>query len=180
MIRSTRAFTLVLALLIAVLLLVVGMGFLGVRALEFGSTPRFQQEAVAQALAEAGMEDARVKLEKDQFFPPVSGYGRDSFTYSEDVTDPDTSKGIVVVGSYTVAVDCSKREQPYRVVRILSTGSAGPSRLNPTARYRIYAEIDVNGLDRADPTKKNPYLYRYIDWRESDIELPMPAIQVPQ
>ena len=162
-----RGFTLVLTLLLITLLLVLGLAFLGKRALEYGSVPKVQQQAMAQALAEAGIEDARVKLEKDPFFPPVTGYLQQVYNYSEDMLDPDDGRN---VGSYTVTIDLSKREQPFRVIRLLAIGTAGP-RLNPQARYRIYAELDVAGEVRGG-SGPNPQLYRFINWREQDVDPP--------
>ncbi len=156
------------------LVLVVVLGLLGARALEYSSTTRMQQVLMAQGLAEAGMENARVKLEKDMFFPPLGGYGQTAFAFSEDMTDP--ANPLITVGSYTVMVDCLKRESPYCVVRLQSVGSAG-DRLNPRARYRIYAEIDVSSYNRATNLAPNPTLFRYILWREGDVE--QPSVQLP-
>lgn len=157
-----------LSLLLIALVLVVILGFLGTRGLEFSSTSKLQQMALAQSLAEGGMEDARVKLEKDMFFPPVAGYGQNTFVFSEDVTDPDNG---LAVGSYSVTIDSSLRGSPYCIVRVQSIGSAGP-RTNPKARYRIYAEVDVSSHERVSNAVGNPRLFRYIHWREGDIEQP--------
>lgn len=157
-----------LALLLISLVLVIILGFLGMRGLEYSSTAKLQHMALAQSLAEGGMEDARVKLEKDMFFPPLGGFGQTTFIFSEDVTDPTTSQ---VVGSYTVTVDAGRRGAPFCVIRVQSVGSAG-MRTNPRARYRIYAEIDCSGEERASNTFPNPRLYRYLLWREGDVEQP--------
>lgn len=156
------------------LVLVVVLGYLGARALEYSSTTRMQQVLMAQGLAEAGMENARVKLEKDMFFPPLGGYGQYGFCYSEDMTD--SANPLQVVGSYSVTLDCSKRESPYCVVRVQSVGSAG-SRTNPRARYRIYAELDVSSYNRATNLAPNPTLFRYILWREGGVE--QPSVELP-
>lgn len=171
-----KAFVLPMVLMLCLILLVIGLSFLGARSLEYGSTPKYRQHARAQALAEAGMEDARVKLEKDQFFPPSGGYGQESFTYSEDVTDPDDGS---MVGSYTVSIDISRRSQPFQIVRVLSIGTGG-TRADPSGRYRIYAEMDVCPTDRNNSALPNPKLCRWLDWREGDIEPPLPALQLPQ
>lgn len=160
-----KGFTLVLTLLLSTLLLVMGLAFLGKRALEYGTVPKVQLQAVSQALAEAGMEDARVKLEKDPFFPPISGYGQESYTYSEDLLDPEDNS---YVGSYTVSLNVQRKEQPYRIWRILSIGTAGP-RLSPLARYRIYAELDIANEERGG-AGPNSQLFRFINWRESDVD----------
>lgn len=157
-----------MALLLISFVLVCMLGFLGTRSLEFSNTGRLQQMALAQSLAEAGMEDARVKLEKDMFFPPLQGFGQNNFIYSEDLMDPETGQ---LAGSYVVTVDHSLRGSPHCVVRLQSVGTAGP-RQNPRARYRIYAEIDVSSHERATNAVGNPRLYRYILWREGDVEQP--------
>ena len=176
MVRKPRAFALLLALLMISLVLVVVLGYLGVRALEYSSTARMQQVLLAQGMAEAGMEDARVKLEKDMFFPPLGGYGQTTFTYSDDLTDPASG---ALAGYYTVTVECSKRESPYCLVRLQSIGAAG-QRQDPKARYRIYAEIDVSGVNRASNLAPNPTLYRYFLWREGDVEQPSPTLPLAE
>ena len=163
--KMRKGFTLILTLLLCALLLVMGLAFLGKRALEYGSVPRVQFEAVAQALAEAGIEDARVKLAKDPFFPPITGYMQEAYTYSEDLLDPEDDH---LVGTYTVSLNVQKKDQPYRIMRLLSIGSAG-DRLNPQARYRIYAELDMANEARGG-SGPNPQLFRFINWREGDVE----------
>ena len=163
-----RAFAILLALLLISLVLVIILGFLGVRGLEYSSSSRIQQMALAQSLAEAGMEDARVKLEKDMFFPPLGGYGQTSFIFSEDVTDPDNG---LVIGSYTVTVDFALRGSPFNLIKVQCIGAAG-LRINPRARYRIYAEVDASSYERASNSFPNPHLFRYMLWREGDVEQP--------
>lgn len=166
---------LVVALLLTVILLLMGMGLIGKRSLEYSSIPALAARAQACALAQAGMEDARVKLEKDLFFPPVEGFFQTTFTYTEEVTDPDTGDR---VGSYTVSVTLDRKLEPYKIVRILSVGSAGPLVNDPAARYKIYAELDVANEDRNNPGNANPRLFRFIHWREGDVDqvnvAPMP------
>lgn len=157
-----------MALLLISLVLVMILGFLGLRGLEYSSTAKIQSLALAQSLAEGGMEDARVKLEKDMFFPPLTGYGQDTFTYSEDVTDPATGQP---VGGYTVTLDVSQRVAPFCLVRMQSIGAAG-LRTNPRARYRIYAELDVSSNERSTNMFPNSRLFRYLQWREGDVEQP--------
>lgn len=171
-----RGFLIILSLLLITLLLVIVMGFMSSRSLEFSSTGRVQAMAQAQALAEAGMEDARVKLEKDVFFPPVVGFGQSTFTYTEDLADPETNQ---VLGTYTVTVDVFRRSAPYCVIKVLSVGSAGP-RQDPIARYRIYAELDVAPNDRASGSGVNARLFRFVNWQEEDVEPPMPEQAMPQ
>jgi hypothetical protein len=174
-VKRRRAFLLLLSLLLTTLLLVVVLGFLGARSMEFASTTRIQQSAIAQALAEAGMEDARVKLEKDLFFPPINGFNQVHFTYTEELTDPDTG---VLAGTFTVTVDTRRRASPYSVFLVQALGCAG-ARTNPTARYQIYAEVDCSITNRATGASPNPRLFRYINWREGDVDSPLPALPLP-
>lgn len=119
----------------------------------------------------AGMEDARVKLEKDPFFPPVGGFGQNTFTYSEDVMDPEDASRMV--GIFSVTVDLSRKEEPYRMVRVQSIGQVVERRAPdapPRAAYRIYAEIDVASFERGGaPNVPNPRLFQYIEWKEQDV-----------
>ncbi len=152
--------------MLCTLLLIIGMGFVAQRSLEYGSVSELQDKAQARQLAMAGIEDARVKLEKDPFFPQVGGFGQPDFTYSEELKDPSDSS---LVGIYKVTIDVRLKEEPFRVVRILSAGYAGPDRANPLATYTIYAELDVATFDREKPGSENPKLFRFIDWREQDV-----------
>jgi hypothetical protein len=164
--HRTRGAILIFALMLCTLLLVIGMGFVAQRSLEYGSVSQLQDKAQARQLAMAGMEDARIKLEKDPFFPQVGGFGQSTFTYSEQLLDPSDAS---VVGVYKVTVDVSLKEEPFRIIRIVAVGDAGPDSADPLATYSIYAELDVASLDRDNPGTPNPKLYRYIDWREQDV-----------
>ena len=162
---------LVFALLLSALLLVLGVGFISQRGLEYGSVSELQDRAQARQLALAGMEDARVKLEKDPFFPPAGGFNQQNFTYSEDVRDPEDSGRML--GLFTVALDLSRKEEPYRIVRIQSVGQVVDRRAPDApirSTYRIYAELDVASFARGGALgESNPRLYQFINWREQDV-----------
>lgn len=178
--RSKGA-VLVFALLLSTLLLILGVGFIAQRGLEYGSVSELQDRAQARELAMAGMEDARVKLEKDPFFPPVGGFGQSTFTYSEDVLDPDTNR---MVGLFTVTVDLSRREEPYRIIRVQAIGQAVERRAPdapPRSTYRIYAEIDVASNERGGALGvANPRLYQYIEWKEQDVSRATGFGEIPE
>jgi hypothetical protein len=171
--RFQQGAILIFALLLSALLLVLGAGFIAQRSLEYGAVSEVQDRAQARQLALAGMEDARVKMEKDPFFPPVGGFGQTTFTYSEDVLDPDDGD---MIGIFTVTVNVGRKEEPFRVIRIQSIGSVVEARSPDTpvrASYRIYGEVDVASLERGGaPGVENPRLFRYIDWKEQDVSRP--------
>lgn len=166
-----RGAVLVFALLLSTLLLVVGVGFIALRGLEYGSVSELQDRAQARELAMAGMEDARVKLEKDPFFPPVGGFGQYTFTYSEDVFDPEDASRLI--GLFTVTVDNRQKEEPFRLIRIQSIGQVVDRRAPDApvrATYRILAEIDVASFERGGSLgQANSRLYQYLDWKEQDV-----------
>ena len=67
-----RGSTLVMALFISVLLLIVGLGFLGQREGQYQAAQEQVYFVRAKALADAGLQDALGKLAKDIEFPPIS------------------------------------------------------------------------------------------------------------
>ena len=136
-----RGFALVTSLLMISLLFVMGIGFLGKRAAQYRGVRQSLLAAQARAIAWAGLEHARTKLEKDINFPPNAGSEEQgSFSYSEQVLHPDGS----LAGSYTVTLDLTYVKEPYYRLLITSTGRAGgDSWLLPAARRTVKAEMDV-------------------------------------
>ena len=177
-----RGAILIFALLLSALLLVLGVGFMAQRGLEYGTVSEVQDRAQARELALAGLEDARVKLEKDPFFPPGGAVGQNTFTYSEDVMDPEDASRMV--GIFSVTVDLSHKEEPYRIVCIQSIGQVVERRAPDApqrAAYRIYAEIDVASFERGGaPNAPNPRLYQYINWRELDVSAANSKGEMPE
>jgi hypothetical protein len=180
--KRSRGAILIFALLLSTLLLILGAGFIAQRGLEYGSVSELQDRAQARELAMAGMEDARVKLEKDPFFPPVGGFGQSTFTYSEDIMDPDDAARMI--GIFTVSVDLSRKEEPYRIVRIQAIGQVVDRRAPdspPRSTYRIYAEVDVASFERGGaPNVPNPRLFQYIDWKEQDVSTASSYGEMPE
>ncbi len=76
-------------LLLSVRLVIVGLAYLGTRAQLYRSATRSVAAAQAQALAWAGLEDAKAKLHKIYSFPPAGALGQETYTYFEEVTDSD-------------------------------------------------------------------------------------------
>ena len=67
---SRRGVALISVLLIGMLLFVLTLAFLTKQRLEHQSVSYQLQEARARALAQAGLEEVLVKLDKDYNFPP--------------------------------------------------------------------------------------------------------------
>lgn len=142
-----HGFILVVCLLLLSLFLLGGMAMMGQRAAQYRGAAMLQKLARARALAEAGLEDFRVKLQKDQNFPPPGDQHQNLFTYSEIVTDMANNR----VGHYTVTVDSRYRtpsqppdpESP-SVVLATSVGALGSDRLRPEAVYALRLEVDVD------------------------------------
>lgn len=153
--RIRRAFVLVLVLLICNLLLLLGLAFCGKRALQYRGASLASEVAQARALAEAGLEDARVKLEKDMAFPPAGADDQLTYSYSEDVLDPDGR----LVGSFTVLLDRTYAKRPYNVLVLRSVGTVGPRTLDPPGpQHRIRAELL---LDQASPK-----YFQFVSYRD--------------
>jgi hypothetical protein len=96
--------------------------------------------AQARALAVSGLEDLRVKLAKDPFFPTGIGDEQVIFTYTETVTT--LSSPPTKVGSFQVTVDRSHRDLPDKVLRLESVGIVGGYHAE-APRFAIYAELDL-------------------------------------
>lgn len=157
-----RGSTLIASLMVLGLLFVIGLAFLGKRAAEYRAAERAGAAAQARALAEAGLEDLRLKAIKDYDFPPRNADEQLLFVYSEDVFDTD---GVTFLGTYTVSIDRQFMREPYGVWRIRSVGSAGP-REAPLGRCEIYAELDIAEHDHQNLSVANPRRYEFLVWRE--------------
>lgn len=150
-----RGFLLITSLLFVIVLLLLGMGFLGSQADRYKAARRAAQSAQARALALAGLEDARAKLENDlNFPPPPSGPDQNEFSYSERLDFPDGTPG-----SYSVLINSTWQDEPYRVLVVTSTGSVGPPDI-PLAQYTLRAELDLSEFVRGT-SNPNPSFFRY-------------------
>ncbi len=152
-VRDRRGVILIVVLLLLVILLVLGMGFLTQQRHLHGAARRSHSAVLARALAEAGLEDARAKLEKDLDFPPSADPSQKVFSYSEQMTKLDGSS----FGRYTVTIDHTKVEQN-GVIVLTSVGSLGGD--DPTQRV-LYAELDVSG----DPSS-NARFFRFVHFED--------------
>ncbi len=156
-----RGFTIILCLLLSLLLLVIVLGMLGARGPMQEAAAGARQHTQARALAEAGMEDVRVKLGKDLKFPPVPTPDQPVFSYAETVYDIDDS----VVGSFQVKIDQSLDQAPYFVLQVTSTGLLGSGH-SPVAQVRLARRLDSSPFLRADPTQINPLRFQVLSQEE--------------
>lgn len=156
-----KGFTIILCLLLSLLLLVIVLGMLGTRGPMQEVAAGTRQHAQARALAEAGMEDVRVKLGKDLKFPPVPTPDQPFFSYAESVYDVDDT----VVGAFQVKIDQSLDQAPYYVLRVTSSGLVGPVE-RPLAHVTLLRRLDSCPFLRTDPTQINPLRFQVLSQEE--------------
>lgn len=144
-----RGMLLVVALLVLGVALLAGMGLMSSQVSNYRGVHAAQDAAMALCLAQSGLEDARLKLERDALFPP-RGDGnlvqpdtgskpqeQSLFTYSEDLYLSGKR-----VGSYRVSIDTSF-VPGYQFVRIISNGLVGLTEA-PSAQRVLKVDLDVN------------------------------------
>lgn len=153
---------LIVSLFLMIVVVIMGMAFLSTRGLRYQEATRNVAYRRALALARAGLEDARVKLEKDPAFPPQGGLEQTLFTYQEELTALANGPR---VGLYTVTVDTTWRKEPYGVILLTSRGQSG-DREWPEAGAVVRAEVDVWPVNRLSGAAPNPNLYKVIRWSE--------------
>ena len=100
---GSRGSTIVMALLIGAVMAVLALGLLQRRIGQRASSNAGMLQARVQALAWAGLEDARVKLMKSRNFPPATNSGGAIFSYSESL--PSLANPAGSAGRYMVEVD---------------------------------------------------------------------------
>lgn len=155
MVGQRRAFLLITALLIALVLLLIGIGFLGSQADRYRGMKRAGELTKARAMAMAGLEDARFKIQNDIQFPPPMAAGHTAFSYGETLTIGDTPAPIP--GNYAVVIETIYlHDLNFQVLQVTSTGSVGDPN-NPTAQYQIKAELDM---------KPGPTFCHYSHWED--------------
>ena len=144
-----------MALFIAVLLLIVGLGFLGQREGQYRAAQEQTYYVQAKALADAGLQDALAKLAKDIEFPPIRSVDQSVFSYSEQMTD----SGGQPVGNFRVSVNAKYRDLPYAVLIISSVGTLGDPE-EPLARVERSIEVDISPEVRSNAGGDNPDLFK--------------------
>lgn len=152
-----RGSAIIAVLMLVSMFFVMGVAMLSSQSMAYRGAAQARAGQQALALAQAGLEDARSKLEKDPFFPPPGALDQKSFTYTEDLTDLDGK----AAGRYQVTIDRTRAAEPYLILTVTSVGIQGEGTEN-SARKRLTAELDVSKTLRTDPTLKNPNCYRIL------------------
>lgn len=155
-----RGVLLVTILFLSALILVLGLAFLSQQSARYRSAQDLALATRAHGLALAGLEGARVKLERDLLFPPLLAEDQREFSYNELVTRLDGE----LEGQVTVTLDLGYQDEPFQVLVVRSTGLVG-SPESPAARRTIEAELDLAPTIRGtvDP---NPDYFRFIRYRD--------------
>lgn len=153
-----RGFLLITTFLVAILIFLVCGAMVHRRSRQYEAANNLVAGIQALALAEAGLEDARVKLNKDADFPPFGSEDQLLFSYVEQVFDLD---GTTPLGSYEVILDLRWREPPCQILRITSIGTSG--RVDtPVAKREVTVELDIAPRLRSDFSVANPNYFKYI------------------
>lgn len=155
--KFRRGAAIISVLLLITLFFILGAAMLGRQKLAYDAAAQSRDAVVAQGLAEAGLEDARLKLQKDRYFPPPGGPGQSQFTYSESLSDADGK----VLGNYQVTIDLRQAATPVYQIRVTSTGTQGDG-LERSARRKLVAIFDTNPNLATDPPRPNPNCFRIL------------------
>lgn len=146
--RQRKGMLLIVALLVLGVALLAGMGLMTSQVSNYRGVHAAEEAAMALCLAQSGLEDARLKLERDGLFPPrgdgnllkpdtgTKPQDQSLFTYSEDIS-LDGKR----IGAYRVSIDASFLPG-YKFVRITSNGLVGPTEA-PTAQHVLKVDLDV-------------------------------------
>lgn len=151
-------FLLIFCLLLGALLCILTLGLLSQQQLGRGSARRLGDFMQARCLAEAGLDNARMKLDKDLRFPPRLAPECPVFSFSQACYDLDQR----VVGYYKVEIDYRLLAEPYYLLKVRSEGWLGEAS-QPRASCRLRAELDASPMDRTNPIQPNPNLYETLN-----------------
>lgn len=162
--KRSRGSLLIISLFLSLILLIMGMAFLSMKVLQYQSSSLTGYSSQAVALAEAGMNDAKAKLEKDPGFPPFNDKNQTAFSYSENLYDVDETTKL---GAFDVAIDSSQKGTPYFIIKVASCGTLLSSEGKILARRKLSAELDVSQKLRDNASLDNPNFYRFINWQDS-------------
>lgn len=148
---ARRGSALLTALLVAVLLFVSGLALVFQMRADYQQRFQAARWTQARALAEAGLEDFRCKLERDAHFPPLQDIEQTVFEYEES---------LLPQAGYQVRSDVSLRKAPWNLVLVRSQGYLG-SVQQPQLLVSLEGEFDVSVKLRATPTVDNPLAYQF-------------------
>lgn len=145
---------LVIVLLVTSVMVVLGMCYLSKRSNQLRTAQFELESAQAYEAAAAGMESARVKLLKDDHFPPIGESDNKIFSYTENVYDMD---GTTLVGYYQVTVDSTWLGDPFNALRVVSTGLV-------VRNGQVVGQRTLMGeLDLRDGV---PTQYHFVNWQD--------------
>jgi hypothetical protein len=114
--KQERGFMLIISLLLGILLLVLTLALMARDAQRQGQVHQFGRSTQALELAEAGLEDARVKLDKDLRLPLRGDAVQTLINYTETLPDQPQA-------SYTVTIDWSQSAPPIEQIKVTSRGA---------------------------------------------------------
>ena len=155
---------LLMVLMIASLVMVLGVGFLSSNSPRYNASVYARASAQARALAEAGQEDARVKLQKDASFPPISSASQSTYSYRQTLTDDSGN----LIGSYVVTVDWTYLVAPYFIITVHSQGLVGANPAEPLGNCILHARYDMHPIDAAVAHPRDANYGRIIQyWEDS-------------
>jgi len=135
------------------LLAILGAALLQRQRLAYAEATLARHGLQALALAEAGLEDARLKLEKDGWFPPPGAPTQPRFAYSESLEWQGKE-----VGHYQVTIDRSHAFAPHYVLRVEAWGFEAEQ----GTRRGLMAEFDTCPHRRGQPDQPSPHPYRLL------------------
>lgn len=133
-----RGSTIVVALLMCAVLATIAVSLLGRRVAQRGVVNAKFVVAQAEALAWAGLEDARVKLMKSRDFPPNTTFAGTQFSYSDTLLDA----GGALLGTYYVEVDLRNKNKA-----IVSSSAQLDGQTSPSLMLR--AELDTEQVRKS-------------------------------
>lgn len=116
--KDGRGFALIVVLLVISLLLILGIGYISRGVARYRAVRDTAVSSQARAIAIAGMEETRVKMDKDYYFPPQSAIDQQYYSFSEQVVDLSGN----VVGVYVVTLNWVYQEAPYNIILMRSQG----------------------------------------------------------
>ncbi|MBT9587617.1 hypothetical protein IV102_30020 [bacterium] len=147
-----RGFLMILVLMLCGILLTMGIGFLSTISSRYQSTAQAVLDVQAQALARAGLEEVRLKMNLDAQFPPRGALGQEIFRYSEPVLNPTGN----VVGHYDISIDSSYLGTGCEVIILTASGRVvspvDGQKTVATHTFRAYLDVYQPTSGPVNPT----------------------------
>ncbi|MCD4783297.1 MAG: hypothetical protein K8T10_05620 [Candidatus Eremiobacteraeota bacterium] len=174
--KRISAAILIATLFLSLILLIMGMALLSIRTSQMKTAVLTGQAVRARHIAESGMEDAKIKLQKCVDFPQQVE-DQEEFTYREEVSDFDGN----ILGIYRITINLKNRGE-HNYVQVISLGITGHIISNPTSEQKKECIIVGHNSDQylrpearrlitaimpTDPptvTSPHPNNYQYINY----------------